>query len=123
MENTQYTGLQRALMAVGDVPRLARALGVTQKVINNWLREDGVTPPPETRPEDSAIRRAVKQAGGSTKMGLALGVSHQAVEGWIRQGYVPKARAQEIELQFGVPRVELISPKVRNELGLGGGDL
>ena len=40
MEKTQYTGLQRALMAVGDVPRLARALGVTQKVINNWLRED-----------------------------------------------------------------------------------
>ena len=56
-------------------------------------------------------------------MAREFGVSSQAVQIWLRQGYAPKARAQEIELQFGVPRVELISPKVRNELGLGGGDL
>lgn len=123
MEKTQYTGLQRALMAVGNVPKLASAIGVTQKVIRNWLKDDGVEAPPETRPDDTPIRRAVQKAGGVSAMGRVLGVSHQAVEHWLKQGYAPKARAQEIELQFGVPRVELISPKVRNELGLGGGDL
>ena len=114
----QFSGLQKALRRVGSVPRLARAIGVTQATITAWLREDGTPAPPETRPEDSGVRKAVEKAGSAAELARELGVSGQAVGIWLRQGFVPQARAQEIEMRYGIPRAELVSPKVRNLMGI-----
>ena len=116
----QFTGLQKALRAVGSVAKLSVALGVNQKTLLLWLKQDGVEAPPETRVENTGIRRASDLAGGPTLLGRALGVSRQVVGIWIRQGYVPMHRAQEIENTYGVPRIELVSAKVRNAMGAGG---
>jgi hypothetical protein len=40
---------------------------------------------------------------------------------WVRQGFVPVSRVVEIESQFGVPRVELINPRLRATLEDHGG--
>jgi hypothetical protein len=115
-----YTGLQKAVRRVGDVGRFAKAIGVTQAVVLGWLKEDGTEAPPETRPESTGIRRAVKAAKGAANLARELGVSGQAVGIWLRQGYAPQGRAGEIENLFGIPRAELVSPKVRNAMGVGG---
>lgn len=120
MEALFFSGLQKAVRRVGSVPRFARAIGVTQATILGWLREDGTEAPPETRPEDSGVRRAVTKAGGSAAMARELGVSGQAVGIWLRQGYVPPGRAVEIENTYGIPRAELVSAKVRSQMGVGG---
>lgn len=116
----QYSGLQKAVRRVGDLARFAKAIGVTQAVVKGWLKEDGTEAPPETRPQDSGIRRAVDAAKGAANMARELGVSGQAVGIWLRQGYAPQGRAGEIENLYGIPRAELVSPKVRNAMGLGG---
>lgn len=123
MDKTKCTGLQKALLRVGSVPALAKAIRVTEKTIHDWLRLEGVEAPPETWAENTGIRRAVQNAGGPTAMARELGVTSQSVGIWIRQGFAPLKYVQQIELQFGVPRVELVSAKVRTRLGLGGGDL
>lgn len=115
-----FTGLQKALLAAGSVAQLAVALGVTQKTINVWLAQDGVEAPPETQAENTGVRQAVTAAGSRGALARHLGVSLPAVQGWVRQGWVPPARAQEIENSYGIPRAILVSPKVRNALGLGG---
>lgn len=115
-----YTGLQKAVRRVGDVARFAAAIGVTHAVVMGWLQEDGTGAPPETRPADSGIRRAVKKAGGAAAMSRALNVSKQAVAIWIKQGFAPQGRAKEIEMLYDIPREELVSPKVRSMMGVGG---
>lgn len=115
-----YSGLQKAVRRVGDVPRFAQAIGVTQATVETWLKEDGTEAPPETRPADSGVRKAVKQAGGQAAMARELGVSGQAVGIWLKQGFVPPGRAKEIEKVYGVPRIELVSAKVRSMMGVGG---
>lgn len=117
---SNFSGLQKALRRVGSVQRLAQAIGVTQKVLNTWLREDGTEAPPETRPVDSGVRKAVEKAGGSAALARELGVSGQAVGIWLKQGYVPQGRAVEIEKLYGIERTELVSSKVRNMMGIGG---
>lgn len=119
MNKQNYTGLQKALSTVGGVPQLASAIGVTQKVLRSWLREDGV-PEPDYRPTATGIQKVVELAGGPTALARAVGVSFPAVQFWVKQGYAPLERAKELELQFGVPRTELVSAKVRNAMGLGG---
>ncbi|HNC97199.1 MAG TPA: YdaS family helix-turn-helix protein [Myxococcota bacterium] len=61
------------------------------------------------------IDRAVYAAGSQTRLAEALipPVTSQAVCQWVRQGYVPPERALEIERLFGVPREDLLSPKLR----------
>lgn len=120
MERKKYNGLQKAVVKAGGIPKIANLLGVTHKTISGWLRDDGVDAPEITDLEGSGIAKAIVAAGGVSKMAAALGVHHQAVNEWKRQGYAPVGRAQEIELQFGVPRIDLVSAKVRNAMGAGG---
>lgn len=47
-----------------------------------------------------------------------LGVTQQAVSSWIKRGYAPAARAVEIESLYGVPRANLLSPKLRSLVGV-----
>lgn len=123
-----FSGLQKAVRRVGDIARFARAIGVTQATVHTWLKEDGTEAPPETRPQDTGIRKAVAEAtkragkldGGAAALARELGVSGQAVGIWLRQGYVPQGRAKEIEALYDIPRTELVSPKVRSLMGVGG---
>lgn len=121
---TQCTGLQKVLRTLtraekDGVHSLAFYCGVTEKTILNWLRADGVT---LTEPTtiDNAVSRAVAAHGGPVAVGKLLGVTYQAVTQWIAQGYVPNKRVAEFSIQFGVPRNEILSPKVRNAAGVGG---
>jgi DNA-binding transcriptional regulator YdaS (Cro superfamily) len=115
-----YSGLQKAVRRVGDTRRFAAAIGVTEKVVLTWLREDGTEPPAELRPANSGVRRAVEKAGTAVALARKLGVSGQVVGIWLSQGYVPPGRAQEIENLYGIERAELVSPKVRSQMGVGG---
>lgn len=63
------------------------------------------------------VQRAIKAAGSQKSMAMALGVTQQAVSAWREQGFVPASRAKEIEVLYGVPRAELISPKLRDAAG------
>lgn len=121
-----YTGLQKAISAAdrlenGDgVGILAHALSVQRKTVLNWLREDG-TPIGSTRPmPDNQVTAAATKAGGVPNLARELGVTPQAVREWIKLGYVPVQRAQQIEITYGIPRADLVSPKVRSAMGLGG---
>lgn len=69
----------------------------------------------------SGITQAITTAGSQLKLAGALGVTQQAVSEWVRQGYVPPNRATEIEMQFGVPRTTLLSPKLRAMFDTGSG--
>lgn len=115
---SNFTGLQKAVRRVGDVPRFAAAIGVTQAVVNKWLKEDGSEAPPEVRPADSAVREAVEKAGSAAELARVLKVSGQAVGIWLRQGYTPQGRAKEIEMHYGISRDRLVSPKVRSLMGI-----
>lgn len=116
----QFTGLQKAIRRVGDVARFANAIGVPQAIVLAWLKEDGTEAPPETYPAQSGVRKAVEKAGSSAALARELGVSAQVVGIWLRQGFTPVQRAMEIENLYGVPRAELMSPKMRSAVGAGG---
>lgn len=60
----------------------------------------------------TGIRKAVNLAFGVPRLAEALGVSKVAVYIWLRRGWVPALRAVEIETLYGVPRRELVSPRL-----------
>lgn len=68
-------------------------------------------------PRIPGIFKAIKAAGNQTKLADALGVSQQAISKWTRLGWVPVDRAIEIEAQYGIPRRDLVNPKLRDLLG------
>lgn len=112
---TKTTGLQLAINQSGGLQKFAKRLGVTKSEVEGWLSADSKQPR-----KSSSVDLAVQKAGSWEKLALALGVTRQAVGQWLNQGYVPLARAKEIELQFGIPRCDLVSPKVRSLMGVGG---
>lgn len=111
----KQTGLQQAIAHAGGINKMAAALRTRSGVVKQWLAADETTPPP-----DSAVLKAIAAAGGPTALAKSLGVTYQSIDDWRRKGYVPPARAKEIEMQFGIPRNDLVSAKVRSNLGLGG---
>lgn len=62
---------------------------------------------------DTGMYRAVEKAGGVAKLAEKLGVKRQAVYPWLTRGWAPAARAEQIETLYGIPRNELLSPKLR----------
>jgi len=111
----KQTGLQMAIAHVGGVSKLAKALAVSRSTVGTWLTADVATPRAVT-----TVDTAVEKAGGATALARSLGVTPQSVWDWLVKGYVPLARAKEIEMQFGIPRNDLVSPKVRSSMGVGG---
>lgn len=63
------------------------------------------------------IDKVVELAGSQRKLADVLGVTQQAISEWVRQGYVPIGRVVEIESLFGVGRLELVDPSLRDLLG------
>jgi len=66
----------------------------------------------------TGIHEAVILAGGQVKLASALGVTQQFISASLRRGYVPPRRALEIEVQFGIPRRRLISPRLASLVDL-----
>lgn len=66
----------------------------------------------------NGIQRAVQYAGSQERLAEKLGVTQQAVSAWLRRGYVPELRAVEIEQVYAIPRGDLISPRLREIVGL-----
>lgn len=60
----------------------------------------------------TGIDRAVEMAEGAVPLAAKLGVSHQAVFQWVKRGWVPLARAIEIESIYGIPRRTLLKPEL-----------
>lgn len=62
----------------------------------------------------TGIQKAVNQAGGQAALARLLGVKRQSVQQWVTRGWPPTSRILEIEAQLGVPRSELIEPRLRD---------
>jgi hypothetical protein len=120
MSEAKYTGLQKAIKRAGGVDEIAGLLGTTRRTITAWLRAEGVSSLAGRNYPENAVTKAVDAAGGATAVGRALGVTYQAVCEWMKQGYMPAERAKQMELEFGVPRLDLMSPRVRSAIGAGG---
>lgn len=60
------------------------------------------------------VLELVQKAGSQSALAERLGVSQQAISKWIRRGYVPTRRVLECEATFGVPRVRLLDPRLRD---------
>lgn len=60
------------------------------------------------------LQRAIDSAGGRAPFASALNVTVQAVCQWVKRGWVPPARALEIEDLYGVPRADLLKPDLRD---------
>jgi len=61
----------------------------------------------------TSLDRAIERAGSRIAFANALGVTQQAVCQWVRRGWVPPARALEIEDLYAIPRAELMKPELR----------
>lgn len=60
----------------------------------------------------SGIELAIDAAGSQEQLAALLGCTQQNVSFWKARGYAPNLRAVEIEQHTGVPRVQLIDPRV-----------
>lgn len=62
----------------------------------------------------TGVEKAIAQAGGRRAFADSLNppVSVQAVCQWVRRGWVPPARALEIERRYGVDRAYLVKPEL-----------
>lgn len=123
-----YSGLQKAIRAADDVAPegsdgvalIASFLNVKRKTLLGWLREDGTPLGAMRELPNNKVTEATEKAGGVSALARVLGVTPTAVREWVNFGYVPTARAQQIEILYGIPRTELVSPKVRSAMGIGG---
>jgi len=71
----------------------------------------------QTKPIN-AVDLAITAAGSQVKLAEALGVKQQAISIWRRRGWAPVARAQEIEAHYGIPRAQLLKPRLRDLVDL-----
>ena len=60
----------------------------------------------------NALNTVVEKAGGAPALAAHLGVSHQIVYAWVKRGWVPLARAVQLEKKYKVPRDKLINPEL-----------
>jgi len=63
------------------------------------------------------LNHAITLAGGDGPFARELGVTRQIVGRWRKRGWVPPARALEIEQKYGVDRMSLVKPSLRQLLG------
>ena len=68
--------------------------------------------PRRSRKTTCGVARAIDMAGSQEALAERLGVSKQAVQKWATRGYVPPGRVVEIEAQYGIPRRDLLDPRL-----------
>lgn len=59
---------------------------------------------------------------GTTAVAKCLGVSRQAVCKWLKRGWPPSARVVEISAQYGIPRSDLLDPRLAELVDGGMGE-
>ena len=64
----------------------------------------------KTSTSTTGIAEACTLAGSQRSLAIVLDVSDAAISLWALQGWVPVARAAEIEEMFGISRERLIDP-------------
>lgn len=64
------------------------------------------------RAQGLRLKTAIALAGGQNKIAETLGVSQAAVSKWVVQGFVPVRRAAEMEATIGLPRLEIVHPRI-----------
>ncbi len=60
----------------------------------------------------AALETAVERGGGIVRFSRSMGISHQAVYHWRKRGWVPADKALVIESVFGVPRADIMEPRL-----------
>lgn len=60
----------------------------------------------------AALDTAITRAGGIMRFAQNMRVTHQAIYGWRKRGWVPADKALVIESVFGVPRADLMEPRL-----------
>ena len=73
------------------------------------------------KPKLSGIQLAVKRSqshdtGTQASLADAMGCKQQTVGEWVARGYAPWQRAVEIEALTGVPRRDLVDPRLLDSL-------
>lgn len=71
---------------------------------------------PDTTHSVNAVDEAIQAAGSQVRLASRLGVTQQCITVWKQRGYVPVNRAIEIEATYGIPRIKLVSPRLRGLL-------
>lgn len=68
----------------------------------------------------TGIDTAISRAGTRRDFALSLDppITVQAVQQWVRRGWVPPARAMEIERLYGVDRAHLVRPDLVALVGI-----
>lgn len=74
---------------------------------------------PRKKKEPSGIEKAIAAATSQAQLARELGCTQQNVSLWLHQGWVPSRRAKEIEMLYGIPRRELIDPKLLERMDSG----
>lgn len=64
----------------------------------------------------TGIQKAIAAAGSQQAVADFLGVSQQAVSEMERKGHAPLKHIVALESEYGIPRIELISPHLRDLL-------
>ena len=62
------------------------------------------------------MQAAVDAAGTQQALADKLGVTQQAVSLWLARGYAPTDRAREIEMYYGIPRVDMVDHRLLDAL-------
>lgn len=62
--------------------------------------------------KSSGIEQAIKVAGSQVALATMVGCTQQNISFWKRQGYAPVLRTLQIEQLTGVPRTQLLDPRV-----------
>lgn len=60
----------------------------------------------------TGIAQAVAKAGSVSALAKKVGVARQVADRWYRRGYVPAARALELEIAYGVSARLLVKPSL-----------
>ena len=63
-----------------------------------------------------SIEKAIAAAGNQETLAAALGVKQPAIAHWKKRGWMPVARALQVEMIYGIDRLSLIKPALQEVL-------
>jgi len=64
----------------------------------------------------TGIDKVIAAAGTQAALAKQEGVSQQIVSRWVSRGYVPSSRVVGLSATYGIPKAELIDPRLRDLL-------